>query len=616
MSVKNIHRSYEVVVVGGGMAGVCAAIASARNGSKTAIIQNRSMFGGNASSEIRMHILGAGCHMSKVNLNETGILMEILLENKYRNPNHTFPVWDTILWEKVKYQENLEFYLNTNVDSAVTVDDTIRKIICHQNTTETEFTISADVFVDATGHGTLGVMCGAESRYGSESTDEFQEPNAPAEANTVVMGNSLMFRAVKRDHPVGFIKPFWAYDFSEEDLKYRHHYNCKTSFAQGGSFAEYKEGEGENLPEFSNMDSGYWWIELGGQYENIIEQAEEIRDELLRCVYGVWNHIKNCGSHGAEMYELEWVGFIPGYRESRRLVGDYLLTENDIRENKIFDDAVAYGGWPMDEHVKGGILDFDKYPSRIFNFSGIYTIPYRCYYSKNVSNLMLAGRDISTSKMAFGSTRVMATCAIGGQAVGTAAAMAVAKRCTPREVGQKYIKALQQQLIKDDCYIPGQKNNDIKDIAQSATVSANGYVEQNVPEKLIDGFTRKINNDSHCWICDMNPSASVVLKLAETTDVHQIRLIFDPNLTQEIMPSITGYVLERQPKWIPTELVRNYEVCCKLAGVLTYSIEIVDNHQRLNCINLPHGITADEITICVKSTYGDKQARIFEVRIY
>ena len=160
-------------------------------------------------------------------------------------------------------------------------------------------------------------------------------------------------------------------------------------------------------------------------YNDIIEDAEDIRDELIKCVYGVWDHLKNGGDHGAQNLDLDWVGIVPGYRESRRLEGDYILTENDIRANRIFPDAVAYGGWAMDIHTPGGLHDLDRQPSNVLNFEGAYTIPYRCYYSRNMENLMMAGRDISASKIAFSSVRVMGTCAIGGQAVGTAAAMAV-----------------------------------------------------------------------------------------------------------------------------------------------------------------------------------------------
>ena len=485
MSVHKEERHYEVVVVGGGMAGVCAAIASARKGVRTAIVQNRSMFGGNASSEIRMHIVGANAHGSKKNLGETGILLEILLENKRRNPYASFPVFDSVIWEKVHFQENLDAYLNTDMDDVIMDGKKVAAIVGHQNTTETEFTIYGDIFVDATGHGTLATMGGAAGRMGSEGRDEFHEPDAPTEPNQDTMGNTLMFSAVDRGEPVKFIRPDWAYQYSEEDLKYREHGNSIGSHMEGGQLTKFEEGSGR-LPHFSNVDSGYWWIELGGQYDDIIRDGEVIRDELLKCVYGVWDHLKNVGDHGVENLDLDWVGIVPGYRESRRIEGDYLLNENDVLENRIFPDAVAYGGWQMDEHVRGGIRDLDKIPSRILNFNGCYTIPWRCYYAKDLENVMLAGRDISTSKMAYGSTRVMGTCSVGGQAVGTAAAMAVKYRCTPREIGE-HIMELQQQLLRDDCYIPGFRNEDPLDYARSAKVSASACTGKNVPENVLNG---------------------------------------------------------------------------------------------------------------------------------
>ena len=354
MSVHKEERHYEVVVVGGGMAGVCAAIASARKGVKTAIVQNRSMFGGNASSEIRMHIVGANAHGSKKNLGETGILLEILLENKRRNPYASFPVFDSVIWEKVHFQENLDAYLNTDMDDVIMDGKKVAAIIGHQNTTETEFTIYGDIFVDATGHGTLATMGGATGRMGSEGRDEFHEPDAPEEPNDDTMGNTLMFSAVDRGEPVKFIRPDWAYQYTEEDLKYREHGNSIGSHMEGGQLTKFEEGSGR-LPHFSNVDSGYWWIELGGQYDDIIRDGEVIRDELLKCVYGVWDHLKNVGDHGVENLDLDWVGIVPGYRESRRIEGDYLLNENDVLENRIFPDAVAYGGWQMDQHVRGGV---------------------------------------------------------------------------------------------------------------------------------------------------------------------------------------------------------------------------------------------------------------------
>lgn len=617
--MKPMHeaeRNYQVVVVGGGMSGVCAAIASARNGAHTALIQNRSMLGGNASSEIRMHIVGANCHNSKPDMMETGILLEILLENKRRNPYHTFPVWDTIVWEKVRFQENLDLYLNTCMETAEVENGAIRSINCYQSTTETMYTFRGEVFIDCTGHGTLGVLAGAASRMGSEGKAEFGEPNAPDEPNDTTMGNSLMFQAIDRGEPVEFVKPQWAYRFSEEDLKYRTHVDKVFSLGDMGKPTDFKAGRDKNLPEFYNLDSGYWWIELGGQYDDIIAEGETIRDELTRCVYGVWDHIKNVGDHGAQNYDLNWVGFIPGYRESRRLEGDYILTEHDVRANRIFDDAVAYGGWPMDEHVRGGIMDFDKLPSRIFNFDGAYTIPYRCFCSKDVKNLMMAGRDISASKLAFGSTRVMGTCAVGGQAAGTAAAMAVQHGVIPRAMSE-HMEELQQTLLMQDCYIPGFANCDPDDLARGARVTASSERPGCEAVNVINGVARRVGDSENCWESKPLSEEPAWIRLdIERARVEQIRLTFDPNLSREIMPSITATVRNRQCKGMPDELVKDYTVTLKNGGDVVFERKVEGNYQRLNVIDLPEAVEADSLTVAVAATHDYPAARIFEVRMY
>lgn len=596
---------------------MCSAIASARHGAKTVLVQNRAVLGGNSSSEIRMHIVGASCHMAKSNNAETGILEELLLENKNMNTAQSFSVWDTVLLEKVRQTEGLDLLLNTNMNNVECKGNAILSVLCHQTTTETDYKISGKIFIDATGHGTLGMLAGAETRTGSESRYEFNEPNAPEEPNNFTMGNTLMFQAVDRGEPVKFIKPSWAYSFTEEDLKHRRHYNSTIALGEGGAPTEFVAGEMKSLPEFSSMDAGYWWIELGGKNDDIIAEGEIIRDELLKCVYGVWDHIKNCGDHGAENYDLVWVGMVPGYRESRRLVGDYLLNENDVRSNRIFEDAVAYGGWPMDEHVPGGILDFDNYPSRIFNFDGVYTIPYRCYYSRNINNLMMAGRDISATKMGFGSTRVMGTCAIGGQAAGTAAAMAVRDKCLPRDILAN-IDELQQTLLKDDCYIPGYKNSDPADFARLAGVTATSFITGCEPGKVINGVTRTVGDESNCW--DSGPfdgsSPVLTLNLDRPHEIHELRITFDPNLTREIMPSITNQVRDRQVKDLPEELVKDYVISFTNGGKTVFSRPVKGNFQRLNVIRLNEAVTADRVDISVLSTHGHPSARIFEVRLY
>ena len=463
------QKQYDVVVVGGGMSGLCAAIAAARQGAKTVIVQDRSVFGGNASSEMRMHISGASCHWGKKDAAETGILMELQLENKYLNDSYNYSIWDGVLWHAAKSTQNLDIFLNT-VMHAVDSDGTqIRSIQCYQSTTEERLEIMGRVYIDATGNGTLGYMAGAEYKIGREGRAEYLEKDAPDEPDGETMGNTIYFVAEDRGHPVKFVKPAWAHTFDESDFKHRYHgdivvYHNADDVVVLGPDDDY-ETHSDELVEKYDVKSGYWWIELGGDWDDIIKQSEDIRYELYRTVYGVWDHIKNGGDHGAENYELVWVGNMGGMRESRRLMGAYVLKEQDILANTVFEDAVAYGGWPMDEHTAAGFWAKGEIPSKVRSFPGLYSIPYGCYCSKNIRNLMMAGRNISASKLAMGSTRVMGTCAVGGEAVGVAAAQAALLNMTPLQYGRERMKELQQKLLKCDLYVMGQKNEDPDDKA-------------------------------------------------------------------------------------------------------------------------------------------------------
>lgn len=615
MSVRETKAEYDIVVIGGGLAGVCAAIAAAREGRKCAIVQNRSVFGGNASSEIRMHVVGANCHSSKPNLRETGILEEIMLENKRRNPYADFPTFDMILWEKVHEEPNLTAYLNTNIDDVQMDGARIAAVIGHQNSTEREITLRAKIFIDATGHGTVGVMAGAAHREGSEARDEFHEQSAPEKANQNTMGSTIMFHAVDRGEPVEFIKPDWARTYTEEDLKFRPHVDQISVDDEDGIHTGEDAAAGNRLPEFSNMDAGYWWCELGGDYNDIIGGGEELRDELLACIYGVWDHIKNGGNHGAANYDLDWVGMVPGYRESRRLEGDYILNENDVRANRVFDDAIAYGGWPMDVHIAGGMHDLSRFPSKVYNFDGCYTIPYRCYYSRNIDNLMMAGRDISTSKMAFGSTRVMGTCAIGGQAAGTAAALAVKYGETPRETGQNHIRELQQLLLKNDCYIPGFTNDDPDDLARQAVFTAASETPECPAENVARGAARPVGKQTNYWQSADLTSARITGKLARMENVREVRLTFDTDLSHEIQPSMIRNVLNREVKGMPHELVKDYTLRLLRGGSTVFTREVRGNYQRLQCIRTG-GVVCDAVEIEVHATWGLAAARIQEIRVY
>ena len=616
MAIHEQTASFDVVVVGGGFSGVCAAIAAAREGAKVALVQNRPVFGGSGSSETRMHIVGANCHSSKPNLRETGILEEILLENKRRNPYADFPVFDTIVWEKVRMEPNITILLNTNIDDVVLDGDRILAVTGCQNTTETRWTVYGKIFIDATGHGTVGVMAGAESRIGSESKHEFNEPTAPEEANNNKMGNTIMFTAIDRGEPVTFIKPVWANTYSEEDLKYRPHVDRVCAQADGGGLVSVDAAKNQ-LPEFSNVDAGYWWIELGGDAEDIIQESEQIHEDLLKVLYGVWDHIKNQADHGAQNLDLNWVSTVPGCRESRRLVGDYLLNENDVRANRVFDDAVAYGGWPMDEHTAAGFRAKGEIPSVVRSFKGLYSIPYGCYCSRTIDNLMMAGRDISASKLAMGSTRVMGTCAVGGEAVGVAAANAALLGLTPAQYGRAHMHELQQKLLACDLYVMGQKNEDPNDLALRASVSASSEQPGFEAKNVISGVTRREGEQSNLWRSAAlgEGGETLTLTLAEPAPVHEVRLVFDPDLSEERCISVSKAFIMKEPRGVAQTLVRDYRVELLRAGETVAAQTVTANHQRRNAVSFD-GTLCDSVRVHVLATNGCEEARIYEIRVY
>jgi FAD dependent oxidoreductase len=453
-SLALVELEAGLVVVGGGLSGVCAAIAAAREGLKVVLVQDRPVLGGNASSEVRLWVLGATSHMGNNNRwsREGGILNEILEENLYRNRQGNAPIFDTILLEKCILEPNLTLLLNT---AAYEVDksdaDTISAVhaFCPQNSTR--YLLRAPLFCDASGDGLVGFMAGAAFRMGAESKEEFGEGFAPDAEYGQLLGHSMYFSTKDVGVPVKFVAPSWALKDITKIPRYRQ-FNTNM---QGCNF---------------------WWLEYGGRLDTI-HQTEEIKWELWKVVYGVWDYIKNSGNFPeAETMTLEWVGHIPGKRESRRFEGDYLIRQQDLVEQTIFEDVVAHGGWAVDLHPADGVYS-DKSGCTQWHSKGVYGIPWRCYYSRNISNLLLAGRIISATHVAFGSTRVMATCAAGGQAVGTAAAVCLQHGLTPRDLASgEGLRELQLRLERSGQFLPGLELDDPADLAASATVTASSHL--------------------------------------------------------------------------------------------------------------------------------------------
>lgn len=431
------------------MAGVCCAITAAREGLNVVLVQDRPVLGGNASSEVRLWVLGATAHMTNNNrwAREGGVVNEILVENLARNPEGNAVIFDTVILEKVRQEPNITLLLNTAAFEVRKAGDSVASVraFCSQNSTMYE--IFAPLFCDASGDGILAFLSGAAFRMGAEAATEFGEKFAPSQEYGELLGHSMYFYSQDAGHPVKFVPPSYALKDITQIPRYKS-FNATT--------------DGCRL----------WWIEWGGRLDTV-HDTEDIKWELWKVVYGVWNHIKNSGKFPeAENLTLEWVSMVPGKRESRRFEGPYMLRQQDVAEQKRFDDAVSFGGWSIDLHPADGI--FSERPGcNQWHSRGVYQIPYRCLFSRNVSNLFLAGRIISTTHVAFGSTRVMATCASAAQAAGEAAAICAKEKLLPRDLATgDRLRELQRGLIRAGQYIPGVRLDDADDLARAAKITA------------------------------------------------------------------------------------------------------------------------------------------------
>lgn len=457
-ALKEVSLNTDLVVVGGGLAGACAAITAARKGIKVVLVQDRPVLGGNASSEVRLWALGATSHLGNNNRwsREGGVIDEILVENLYRNREGNSLILDTVILDKVINEPNITLMLNTAVyDVAKKSANKIEKVFafCSQNSTNYE--ISAPLFCDASGDGIVGFAAGAAFRMGAEKKEEFNELFAPDAKYGELLGHTIYFYSKDTGKPVKYVPPSYALTDITKLPKHRS-INVKDS---GCSF---------------------WWVEYGGSMDTI-HDSEEIKWELWKIVYGIWDHIKNSGKFPeAENMTLEWVGTIPGKRESRRFEGDYMINQRDVIERNEFDDSVSFGGWAIDLHPEDGV--YNSLPSCTqWHSKGVYQIPYRTFYSKNIDNLFLAGRITSATHVAFGTTRVMVTCGHGGQAVGMAAAHCIQSGLNPRDLlAPERMTALQADLNKEGQSIPN------FGIEESGNLVSNAKIESSSIDALSD----------------------------------------------------------------------------------------------------------------------------------
>ncbi len=575
--LEQTHR-FDFCVVGGGMAGLIAALAAARRGAKVALVHDRPVLGGNASSEIRMNVCGA----HGANKRETGILEELLLENHYRNPEPSFCIWDSVLYGKTQYQAGLTLFLNCTVNQCTMDGARIRSVRGWQLTTETWHEIEADLFADCSGDGILAPLSGAEFRIGREAGHEYDESIAPAVSDRKTMGMSCLLQGREQDRPTPFIAPDWACKFTKpEDLNGRNTTLLKTNF---------------------------WWIEVGGDQDSI-HDTERLREELLRIAFGVWDYVKNTSDQDAANWVLDWIGFLPGKRESRRYVTDHVLTQNDVSGEGRFEDLVAYGGWSMDDHFPAGF----HHPERgtIFHPApSPFGLPYRSFYSRNVENLFCAGRCHGATHAAMSATRVMGTTSLMGQAVGTAAALAVRDGLTPRGVYEKRLAELQQTLMEDDCYLPWRERQ-IPTVSRAAVLSAG----TGDPEALRNGIDRPIGDVDNGWEADLG--CAVEYGFETPVELNEVRLVFDSDLNRR--DSTRGSPARNMrlwrprnaPRWsVPGTLIKAFRIDVQSAdGSWSTVVEEQNNYQRL--VRVPLRTRGCAVRFVPLATWGAERAHLF-----
>ena len=403
--------NYDLVVIGGGIAGISAAVSAARLGLNTALIQNRPILGGNNSSEVRVHLVGS----VEENLYPAlGNIVRTLDDHHPPNAAEADRYQDELKLELVKNTPNLDLFLNTHMNWLEVNDSKIERVYAINTMTGEQHQFQGKFFADCTGDGKAGALAGADYRYGRESREQTGEPSAPLQSDSMTMGSSNLWRSMEREHASTFPEAPWALQFTDD--------------------------------YFIDATSGTWRWESGFD-RDIIQEAEFIRDHNLRAVFGNWSYLKNNLSEKYANYALDWVAYISGKRESRRLMGDVILSELDILNQAEYDDAAVTLTWGIDIHF-ADTVNSKYYPGEEFISwythpkHAPYHMPYRCLYSRNIDNLFMAGRNISVTHIGLGSPRVMRTGGLMGEVVGMAASVCVAHGCTPREVYSDHLDEL------------------------------------------------------------------------------------------------------------------------------------------------------------------------------
>ena len=590
-NLRHEKLNTQLCVIGGGLSGSFAALAAARRGAKVILIQDRPMLGGNASSEIRMWVRGAQGIYNR----ESGLISELEERNIHGNPTLVHSLFDATLYGMLRENPNIQILLNCSCSDAEMDGSSIKSVTAWQSTTYTWFTIEADIFMDCSGDSILAPLTGAEFRHGRESKDEFGETMAQDQEDNCTMGMSIILAARETDHPVKFTPPSFA-----------SYYPTDESFSGNAVKAMGDQTRDHNV---GTSKCNLWWVELGGNMDSI-HDADRLRDKLLANIYGVWDHIKNHGDHGKENWDLEWVGCLPGKRESRRYIGDVIVTEHDVIAGGHFEDEVAYGGWPLDDHNPYGMEKnpYSNAPSYMIPLKEPYGLPYRSLYSKNIDNLMFAGGNISVTHAALSSCRVMATCALLGQACGTGAAIALKYGCGPRGVYTDHLQELQSALLDDGAFLPH-----IARKVSEQTLRAKLNISDEEREILFNGIERPRKVAGENGITQ-KVGDSLSFTFAEAEEIGSLRLRFDPDYTRRSVSDnmkMRAYAMKLHtgkdfvPVRVANSIVKDFVIYAD--GAEVYRAE----GNFLSHVTVPLNISAKEIRIQWLATNGAEDVRLF-----
>ena len=411
--------SYDFVVVGGGVAGMCAAIAAARTGSRVALIQDKQVLGGNNSSEIRVGLGG------RINIGlypSLGYLLNEFAPSTKGNARPPQTYEDEKKLAAILAERRITLFMGYRVTSLTKRDDKIVSVVATDVMNHSRIRIAGRLFADCTGDANLGVLAGAEWRMGREAQNEYGEASAPQSADSMTMGASLQWYCLEDNNTRPFPDIDWGLNIDERSVQV--------------------------------VRRGQWYWEVGMR-DDQIEDAERIRDYGMYVAYSNWSYLKNRYTKKKEYANsyLGWVSYVAGKRESRRLLGEFVLREQDLKNNVIYPDGSASTSWYIDQHYP------DPENSQLFpgqeylscghlDPMGFYPIPYRCFYSKDISNMFMAGRNISVSHIALGTVRVMRTTAMMGEVVGMAATICRRRKALPRDVYYTHLEELKAMMRK------------------------------------------------------------------------------------------------------------------------------------------------------------------------